>query len=360
MSEDQDESQKTEEPTEKRLREARGKGNLPVSREAATVLSIFVMAVLASFSGPAAATHIFLVLRGVFGNAHDISIGDVSADPAAVSGDILWALLPSLAFIFGAFALGGLAAAAGQNALVFASDRIKPKFDNISVVKGVGRLFSWSSIVEFLKGVAKIAVVGTVAGVLVLSDLEHMELMVGTDVSSIPGLIRDAAIELLLVTLIASSVIAAADILWRRWDWRKKLRMTRQEIKDEHKHSEGDPQVKARVREIRRERARKRMMAAVPSSTVVIANPTHVAIALKYDRGKMPAPVCVAKGVDRTALRIKDVARDHNVPIVENRILARALYAAVELDQIIPREHFEAVAEIITYVYKIDQRAVHK
>ncbi len=360
MSEDQDESQKTEEPTEKRLRDARQKGNLPISREAGTLLSVFVMLILAAFSGPDAAAQIMVVLKGLSANAHDIAIGDVIADPMAVSAGILWALLPSLALIFGAFAIGGIAAAAGQNAIAVAGDRIKPKLSNISPIKGVSRLFSWSSIMEFLKGIVKIVLIGTVTSMLILSDLERMELMVGADLSVLPSLIREAAIELLLVTLIASAVIASADILWRRWDWRKKLRMTRQDVKDEHKHSEGDPQIKARVREIRRERARKRMMAAVPDSTVIVTNPTHYAVALKYDRGRMPAPICVAKGVDRTALRIKEVARNHSVPIIENRILARALYGTVEIDQIIPREHFETVAEIITYVYKIDQRAVHK
>ncbi|MGF1457233.1 MAG: flagellar biosynthesis protein FlhB [Alphaproteobacteria bacterium] len=360
MSQDQDESQKTEEPTEKRLRDARQKGNLPISREAGTVLSVFVMLILASFNAPDAAGQIMRALHGLFANAHDIAIGDVLADPMAVNAGILWALLPSLAFVFGAFALGGIAAAAGQNAIAVAGDRIKPKLSNISPIKGVSRLFSWSSILEFVKGIVKIVLIGTVTGLLILADLERMELMVGADISALPALIREAAIELLLVTLIASAVIASADILWKRWDWRKKLRMTRQDVKDEHKHSEGDPQVKARVREIRRERARKRMMAAVPDSTVVIANPTHFAVALKYERGSMPAPLCVAKGVDQTALRIKDVAQTHSVPIIENRMLARALHATVEIDQIIPREHFEAVAEIITYVYKIDQRAVDR
>jgi flagellar biosynthetic protein FlhB len=167
---------------------------------------------------------------------------------------------------------------------------------------------------------------------------------------------RRAALSLLLAALVVYALLAAVDYLGQQHAFMKRQRMTRQEVKDEIKQSEGDPQVRARLRQVRQERANRRMMAQVPAATVVITNPTHYAIALKYARGETAAPVCVAKGVDAVALRIREVAEAHDVPIVEDPPLARGLFEAVEVDREIPPEHYQAVAKIVGYVLTLAQR----
>jgi flagellar biosynthetic protein FlhB len=259
------------------------------------------------------------------------------------------ALLPILALLWSAGLISNLI----QHKPVFSAHKMKPELSKISLIKGVKRQFSMRAVMEFAKGIAKIAIVGAVSAALVLPRMDILPLVANFDPVVILPLLREIAIVMLVGVLAVISVIAAADMLFQRYKHAESLRMTKQEVKDEHKQTEGDPLIKQRLRAIRMERGRRRMMAAVPKADVVITNPTHFAVALKYDPPAMAAPVLVAKGQGEVALRIREVAELNDVPLVENPPLARALHAAVDLDQEIPVEHYKAVAEIIGYVMRL-------
>ena len=218
---------------------------------------------------------------------------------------------------------------------------------------GAKRLFSLKSVVEFLKGVAKITIVGAIATMLMLPSFEGLDQIVRMEIGGAANLLHALVSKLLFGVLAVVTIIAAIDFLYQRFEHMKQMRMSRQEIKDEYKQTEGDPVIKQRLRQVRQERARQRTMAAVPDASVIITNPTHFAVALKYELDDMEAPVLIAKGQDFLALKIREVAEEHDIPIVENPPVARALYANVEVDQEIPQEHFKAVAEIIGYVFRL-------
>jgi flagellar biosynthetic protein FlhB len=242
-----------------------------------------------------------------------------------------------------------------QHGFLFSAEQLVPKLDKISPMAGFKRLFSMKSMVEFIKGLLKLAVVGTVLTLVVMPEISHI-----TDLPtySIPDLLRyttGLSGKVLIAALAVVAVIAGLDMFYQRFAHMQSMRMTKQEIRDEMKQTDGDPMIKSRLRQIRMERARRRMMAEVPKATVVVTNPTHFAVALRYVQGESEAPIVVAKGADLVAARIRELAQENEVPIVENPPLARALYATVDLDQPIPNEHYRAVAEIIGYVMKLKQ-----
>ena len=241
----------------------------------------------------------------------------------------------------------------GQVGFLYTPNKIMPKLSNLSIISGFRQLFSLQSVFEAVKALIKIIVIGVVLGALVWPAMRHPDQIMGEDLMVTVHHLHTLIIMVLFLTVITMAVMAAADLGYTRWSHTEKLKMTKQEVKDEHKETEGDPKVKGRIRALRMERHRKRMMAAVPKATVVITNPTHFAVALKYEMESMAAPVVVAKGADYMAKRIRQIADTHEVPIIENPPLARALYAAVEVDHEIPQEHYKAVAEIIGYVMKL-------
>ena len=214
----------------------------------------------------------------------------------------------------------------------------------------VKRMFGPRALMEFLKGILKLLAVGIVSFSMALPMLQDLTLIPNYDLAQVMDRINIIAILLAIGTVGVMTVIAALDFAYQKYAFKKQMMMSKQEVKDEHKHSEGDPQIKARIKKVRMERAQKRMMAAVPEADVVITNPTHYSIALEYKMDDMTAPKLVAKGIDHLAMRIREVAKAHDVPIVENPPLARALYAGVELGEEIPPEHFKAVAEVIGFV----------
>ena len=201
------------------------------------------------------------------------------------------------------------------------------------------------------KALMKLVAIAAALMYAVWPERSFVERAGAMEIAVLAGVLQDIASRLLLAALVVVGLIAAIDYIFQKQQFDKKMKMSRQEIKDEHKQSEGDPQVKAKIRQLRMEKSRSRMMAAVPDATVIITNPTHYSIALRYD-DETPAPICVAKGVDDLALRIREVAAENNIPLVENPPLARALYARMEVDETIPREHYEAVAKIISFVMK--------
>jgi flagellar biosynthetic protein FlhB len=221
----------------------------------------------------------------------------------------------------------------------------------VSPGAGAGRIFGAPGLVEFLKSLFKFGAITIVCLILLNADRKAVIDAMFTDPSALPALILSLVIRLVSAVCVTLVILVAADLVWSRFRWRSDLRMTRQEVKDEMKQSEGDPLVKSRLRSLARDRARRRMISAVPRATVVIANPTHYAIALRYDRSKGGAPLVVAKGVDLIALRIREIAAQHAIPVIEDRPLARAMYDAVEVDQWIPPEFYRAVAKILHFLY---------
>jgi len=349
-----DQSQKTEEPTPKKLEESRRKGQVPSSREVNHWFMILSGTVIVALIVPAMSNDLAGTMRKFLEQLHAIptDFSHLRHVLMSLAGDVAFViLLPVVLLIAAALATGVL-----QSGLIFAAERIQPKLERISPLAGAKRMISMKSIAEFLKGLAKIAIVATVATMLMLPFFGGLEQLVQMEIGDVGTVLHDLATRLLIGVLSVVTLIAIADFLYQRFEYMKQMRMSRQEIKDEYKQTEGDPIVKQRLRQIRQERARQRMIAAVPGASVVITNPTHFAVALKYEFEEMNAPVMVAKGQDFVALKIREVAEENDVPIVENAPLARALYAGMEVDQEIPAEHYRAVAEIIGYVMRLKGR----
>jgi flagellar biosynthetic protein FlhB len=349
VAQDSDDSQKTEEPSQRRLQRARAEGQVAQSREINTWFMLATSGLAVLFLAPSIA-RAFARALGTF------------ADPQRfISGDgILWGAVSvelhevvlSLAVPMLLLVLAAIAGTIVQIGFVFATDKIGFDLSRISPVAGMGRLFSLRGLVETLKSLAKMVVVAGVAGMMLKSEITRVPLL-GLAPEDMPGEIERLVLRLLMGILMVLTVLAGADYVYQRLSMLRSLRMSRREMKDEMKQSEGDPLVRARLRQIRTERARRRMMAAVPGASVVITNPTHFAVALKYEMGESGAPRVVAKGADLIAQRIRTVAEENGIPVVENPPLARALYAGVEIDREIPPEHYKAVAEIIGYVFRL-------
>jgi flagellar biosynthetic protein FlhB len=235
----------------------------------------------------------------------------------------------------------------------FTLEKIKPDFAKLNIFAAFKRMFGMDGLSNLVKGLLKIGLVGFALWTQLWPERTMLESVLDQSTVDVVGDMGRLLYKVLTASLIALAMIAAADYALQRYRFQKRNKMSKQEIKEEFRQNEGDPQIKAKIRQIRNERAKKRMIASVPEATVIVTNPTHYAIALKYDQGNMAAPICVAKGVDALALKIREVAAAHDIPIVENPPLARALHASVEVDEVIPQEHFKAVAQVIGYVYRL-------
>jgi flagellar biosynthetic protein FlhB len=351
VAEEQDAS-KTEEPTSKRLEQAREKGQVAVSQEFKSWLILLGGATALVFLAPGVMNDLAarLVRFVEAPDAMTLRAEDAQTAFAGMLLEIGWVIAP----IIGLLLLLAIAGGYVQVGPIWAPSKIKPELNKISLIKGFQRLFSLQSFVEFLKGLLKLSVVAAVGLGLSLPLLEDLELIPMFQVMQTLDRIHQVAIMTTGGTVAVMTAVAILDFMYQKHSFLKRMRMTKQEVKDEHKQSEGDPQIKARIRRLRMERAQKRMMAEVPKADVIITNPTHFAVALKYEMETMNAPKLVAKGADAVAHRIREVAGEHDVPVVENPPLARALYASVDLDQEIPQEHYQAVAEVIGYVMRIN------
>src|SRR5262245_388632 len=357
MADTPEKSQKTEAPTQRRIDEARQKGNLPLSRDLSAALVLGATAgFLALFGGrvltASSASLSTLISRPdelQLGNATNVMylLSDVAIDFAWIAGPLMALLL-----------LMPVVSQAVQNGLIFSTEKLKPKAERISPLSGFKRLISIQTLVEFIKSLLKLTAVAIAVYLAIRPNLSAIMSTSAADMAVTGRLLGRMTVDILINVTIVLIVIAAIDLGWQRYAWWRNLFMTRQELKDELRHSEGNPEIKARIRAIRRQRARRRMMAAVPEATVVITNPTHFAVALSYDRLKMRAPKCVAKGQDAIALKIKEIATQHSVPVVENKPLARTLYASVDVEEDVPPEHYKAVAEVISYVFTLRRTRV--
>ena len=247
-----------------------------------------------------------------------------------------------------------------QNGFVYSPKALEPKFEKFDPVRGAKRLMSIKQTMEFVKGVVKLAIVGTIGILAVMPALDAIDIVPTLAIPDFLSVLHELVMQMLVAILAVLLVIAVADVVFQRQQHHKQMRMTKQEVKDEFKQSEGDPTARQRLRQIRQDRARARMMQAVPEADVVITNPTHYAVALKYKPDEMTAPMLVAKGADLIAAKIREVAEENDIAIVENPPLARALFSSVDLDEEVPQEHYQAVAEIISYVWNLEGRTMPK
>jgi flagellar biosynthetic protein FlhB len=262
----------------------------------------------------------------------------------------LMAAAPSLVAVLGVTALAGAAGNLIQHGFVFTTGPLAPNLDRLSPLQGFKRLFGIDGLIHFLKSALKILVVGAIAWFILKPHAREFELLPGLDPMSILPMAAQMLRDLVFGVLAFLAVIAGFDWFWQRYRFMQRMKMTKEEQKEDFKQSDGDPRIKARIRQLRQERSRRRMMQQVPKATVVVMNPTHYAVALRYEVGETAAPVCVAKGLDSLALRIREVAEAHGVAVIEDAPLARALYATVEIDEVIPRQHYDAVAKIIGFI----------
>ncbi|QKV19656.1 flagellar biosynthesis protein FlhB [Oricola thermophila] len=349
MAEEQDKESKTEEASEKKLQDAIEKGNTPFSKETPILFSLLATLFVAAFFMPDRITTMSQQLATIIDQSYEYRL--------STSGDIYW-LIQRIAVISGvtaiplflALVVAGIAGSAMQNTPRVVAERIKPQFSRISLTKGWQRMFSAKGFANFLNALAKIGFTSLLVA-LVLHDLVPRMLQgMNMETTGFLVVLKNTLFKVFATIIFSMTLIAVADWFWTRFQWKTDLRMTKQEVKDEVKQSQGDPLVKARLRSMAQDRARRRMMSAVPNASLVIANPTHLSIALRYEAGKDAAPVVVAKGQDLIALRIREIAEANGVPVFQNIELARAMYGQVSLDQMIPPEFFKAVAELISII----------
>jgi flagellar biosynthetic protein FlhB len=346
MADENDSSDKTEDPTQKRLDDAHERGDVAKSQEVNTWFMIAgATLVLSSFSGSIGS--IQMPMRNLIANSWMFRVDGPSLLGLAQSLEYM--LIGALGVPLLMLAIAAIAGNMLQHRLVWSGESLKPKFSKISPASGAKRIFGKQAAANFAKGIFKLVALGAVMTAILWPERFRLESMVRFDPTAILGVITSLTMRLLGAVVAMLAVVAIADYFFQYRQWFDRQKMSLQEMKQEFKQSEGDPHIKGRLRQLRHARMKKRMMTAVPKASVIITNPTHYAVALSYQRG-MPAPICVAKGVDMIALKIREIAKQHDIPIVENVPLARALHATVEIDDEIPVEHYHAVAEIIGYV----------
>ena len=347
MADENDASDKTEDPTQKRLDDAHDRGDVAKSQE---INTWFLIAggtlVMSTFSGSIGGG-ILTPMRNLIANSWMVQVDGPGL--LALMQSLEYAVLAALGVPMLMLALAAIAGNMVQHRLVWSGESLKPKFSKLSPAAGAKRVFGKQAVANFAKGFFKLIALGTVMTMVLWPERHRLEAMVRFDPAAILGVTTNLTLHLMGTVVAVLAIVAIADYLFQYRQWFERQKMSLQEIKDEFKQTEGDPHIKARIRQLRQASMKKRMMAAVPKASVIITNPTHYSVALSYERG-MAAPVCVAKGVDTIAFKIREVAKEHDIPIVENVPLARALYATVEIDDEIPVEHYQAVAEIIGYV----------
>ncbi|GAV19419.1 flagellar biosynthetic protein FlhB [Mariprofundus micogutta] len=355
MSEEQDKSQQTEDASDKRLEDGRKKGQVPSSKEPSTaitfmVLSLIVITGLGAWIGE--------VLMGMMefhlsGKSKLEATGEgIQSLLISTGADIAMVLLPIaipivLLGVFVTFMVSGP---------VFTFETLKPKLEKISPMKGFKRLFSTKSLAEFIKSVLKMLVIGFACSTVVMSLFEEIMYSALRDPNDIAALAVNGGVKIVTLATIIFAFIALADVIYQRWEHMKSMRMSKKEQRDEHKESEGDPQLKAKIRQIQMQQAHNRMMSDVPDADVVITNPTHISVALAYKPGSLSAPRVLAMGKGHIAAKIREIAKENNIPMRENKPLARSLFKQVKVGDEIPEELFEAVAIILAEIFRLKAR----
>ncbi|HEX7672747.1 MAG TPA: flagellar biosynthesis protein FlhB [Bdellovibrio sp.] len=351
MAEENDE--KTEQATDARREEFRKQGNVAHTKELASAVLLL-----------AAAGSVYALGRFFFKNFYELFHYSFGPDLVKTirEGQFTEAFrmngekaLILIAPVMGIAGILGAASSIAQVGFLQVEDALTPNFEKINPVEGFKRVFSLRAVVEALKSLLKMAAIGIVLYFLLRGEVHQVPYLMSYSIEQIITYLGAVVVKLLGGVGAMMLVLAGADYFYQRWDLEKKMMMTKQEIKEEHKQREGDPMIKSRIRRIQREMASKRMMADVPKADVVITNPTHIAVVLKYS-DNLPAPQLVAMGADSVAENIKALAREHNIPIVENKPLARTIFKTMKIGQVIPRELFVAVAEVLSYVYRLRRK----
>jgi len=348
MAENNDAASKTEEATPRKLEQSREKGDVAKTQDLAPLAALtFSAGVLAILGGWLAKTMISALIPFI---AHPEQIPLEGAGGVTVARMAIMAAAPVLGAVLLTAALGGMAGNLVQHGLLFTPDKLKPDFKKVSPLSGFQRIFGPDGLAQFVKSISKILAVAGVAYLVLKPHFHEFRTLSALDPAAMLPFSAEILRKLIFAVIALMLAITGADWIWQKQRFMQKMRMSREEVKEEYKQTDGDPLIKAKLRQMRHEKARRRMMAAVPTATVVVMNPTHYAVALKYEAGTAGAPECVAKGLDAVALRIRAAAEEAGVPVIEDPPLARALYAAVEIDEAIPPAHFEAVAKIIGFI----------
>lgn len=356
MAEENQDQERTEQATPKRREEAHEKGQVAKSRELASVAVLGSCLIYFYFGASHMVKHMSALMKRYFINSSRLSINDVNIHSILLDFiyETFLILIPFLIVVM----IAGFLANLFQVGFMFSTESIKPQLSKIDPLKGFRRLLSTRSLVELAKGIAKMTIVGLIAYWTMKGELRKIMPLMNYNIADIIIFISRVSFKILLTTSIALLVLAILDYIYQKWEFEKNLKMSRQEIKDENKQTEGDPLVKGRIRRLQRDIARKRMMAQVPKADVVVTNPTHFAVAISYAPEKMSAPVVVAKGADFLAEKIKEIARQHDIPIVENKSVAQVLYRMVDVDQTVPETLYKAIAEILVYVYSLKRKRI--
>jgi flagellar biosynthetic protein FlhB len=356
VADNNDDTDKTEDPTAKRLEEAIRTGDIAKSQEVNAWFMLAGATLAIAIFGGSSIVKVALILRDLLGSIGQLSGSGFSY--LSFGGNLLLQILLAISPFLGILIVAALAGNYVQHGPLWTVEALGLKLNRISPISGAKRIFSKHGLVQLVKSIAKFAAVGTVIFLVVRPEIPNIELSASGDVTQMMPLLLKLVLRVMFGVCAIMGVIAAADWWWARHTWYEKHRMTLREIREEHKQSEGDPTVKAKLRQVRRMRLRKNMMNNVAKATVVVTNPTHFAVALQYEPG-MNAPICVAKGMDLIALKIREIAEDHRIPLVENPPLARALHKTVDIDQEVPPEHYKAVAEVIGYVMRLRRAVRH-
>ncbi|MDW9688852.1 flagellar biosynthesis protein FlhB [Sinorhizobium meliloti] len=350
MAEEQDKDSKTEAPSEKKISDATEKGNVPFSREVtafASTLAIYIFVVFFLSDG---AANMAEALKDIFEQPEAWRL-DTATDAVALISHVVLKCAALVLPVFILLILFGVGSSIFQNLPRPVLDRIQPKWNRVSPAAGFKRIYGVQGLVEFGKSLFKIIVVSIVVVLVLWNDyFATLDMMFSDPVTIFTTMISDLK-QIIIVVLFATATLAIVDLFWTRHHWYTELRMTRQEVKDELKQSQGDPIVKSRLRSMQRDRARKRMISSVPRATLIIANPTHYAVALRYVREESDVPVVVAMGKDLVALKIREIAEKNGIPVFEDPPLARSMFAQVSVDSVIPPVFYKAVAELIHRVY---------
>lgn len=354
MAEDNEAASKTEEPTPRKLEEARKKGDVAKTPDLGQTASLAgVFAVLMIGGGWLAQDMVGRLLPFI---SHPQSMDLGGHGGVDVAETAVMAGMPALLAVMLGAALFGIAGNLIQSGLIFTGEKMKPSLKKINPLEGAKRIFGPDGLMQFLKSVLKIAATGLVSWMVLRPHADELRALAAAEPAAMLPATMALMKALFFAVLVFMTATAGADWFWQRFRFMQRMRMTREEMKDEFKQSDGDPHVKAKQKQIRAERSRRRMMQNVPNATVVVMNPTHYAVALRYEAGETAAPECVAKGLDDLALRIRAVAEEAGVPVIEDPPLARALYATTEVDEVIPETHYQAVAKIIGFVMEQSRR----
>jgi flagellar biosynthesis protein FlhB len=344
--------ERTEKGTGKRRSEARKRGQVANSREIPSTLILLAALGVFHFAGAQVFEQCAALVSEVFRSLHTIRLGSITA-VSALAADLFQTVILILLPFFVPFLVAGLVGNVAQIGFEIHGEALGLKFSSMNPIAGIKRIFSLRGLVELAKSVLKIAFIGGIAYSVVSGYLKEFPALVRWDLGALWSFTAQVTFKIIFYVFLAMLVLSALDYIYQRWQHEESLKMTKQEVTDEHKQSEGDPKVKSRIRSLQRQTAYHRMMAEVPKADVVITNPTHLAIALRFASAEMPAPRVVAKGADTIAERIRETAREHNVPIVENKPLAQTLFKMTELGDYIPVELYRAVAEVLAYVYRL-------